>query len=159
MCVQSCTPLVDLEQTLEGMWGGCHRHKGLRVVTAFGTPTNVGTHIALLPGHYWHKLWDTGGATMMMTGILAIREIVPVTSLLEVVTVFWLDEEGNNPFLSSPPHSFSFQYSICSFMFSGWVSPPCPCLQQQLQYNWLSLTSDRFSRVRSNSCRGGEGGI
>ena len=54
---------------------------------------------------FWdtHQCWDThwppagtlltqvvghGGATMMMTGILAISEIVPVTSLLEVVTVF-----------------------------------------------------------------------
>ena len=94
MYMQSRTPLMDLEQTAEGGWGGCQRHKGLRVVTA----TNVGTHTGLLPGHYWHKLWDTGGSMVTMTRIRAIREIVPVTSLLEAVTVFWLEEEGNNPF-------------------------------------------------------------
>ena len=159
MCVQSCTPLVDLEQTLEGMWGGCHRHKGLRVVTAFGTPTNVRTHIALLPGHYWHKLWDTGGRRwwwleFWQSGKLCRWHLYWRLSQFSD----WTRREITLSF-HLLPHSFSFQYSICSFMFSGWVSPPSPCLQQQLQYNWLSLASDRFSRVCSKSCRGGEGGI
>ena len=47
LCSPVHTPLVDLEQTegVGGGWRGCHRHKGLRVVTAFGTqPPMLGGH-------------------------------------------------------------------------------------------------------------------
>ena len=98
-----------------GREGGVTDTKGLRVVTAFGTHSNVGTHT--LPGHCWHKLWDTGGAKLTMTGIRAIREIVPVTSLLEAVTVFWLEKEGKTSFIF---------YFRC-FVFSGWTSPLPVC--------------------------------
>ena len=76
---------------------GCHRHKGLRVVAAFGTPTNQCWDTYWPPARTLLTHWGTLGAMMTTTGIWAIREIVLVTSLLEVVNVFWLDKEGTNP--------------------------------------------------------------
>ena len=54
-------------------------------------------HIYWPPARTLLTHWGTLGAMMTTTGIWAIREIVLVTSLLEVVNVFWLDKEGTNP--------------------------------------------------------------
>ena len=135
---------------------GCHRHKGLRVVAAFGTPTNQcwDTYIGLLPGHYWHtgahwgRWWRQ--REFGQSGKLCWWHLYWRLSMFSD----WTRRELTLP-LGGYLNLFDLPSTLFLYFHVLWMNVPSPCLQQLLQYNWLTRASNRFLRVGSKSCREG----